>query len=1797
MLAYGRKDSHFFESKTFFVGYSVCYYLCEVNIHLGIPYFMLRKLIGGLSVYRQQVSLLFFFLIPWFLCAQRLTVFNPVVCVGVSVYANGSLYQLADGQRIISIKEKGGTIELKDQEMLKPEKTTVYVIRFKDSDGIEYTQEAVITVKTRPYIKAECLFDIREEFCAGTQVSFQVVENRDGDPVHWTVSGQEEVQSGDYFKLTLTRPCVVRVQASNGICPVSDTTFPINVLSSPTAPFYTLDIVDSIGGTFCKDCGFAPGLKQVLKGVDGADTIDYASSYIVWEDDPGYGDKILELGVNRFESRLHYKISSSNKCGSWTKEGDSVFDMVISGVVDCAPRISSEVLAVQPCTPVNLYVQNTHFPMAFFNGTPGLSLEGNMGDWNVGNAVYVPEPSLGRESYLWPIELENYTGNVDMPTIHVAMSYKLQCPYGSGTVVPPVVVKEVLPMLDTTSLQFRYSYCPDQNAVFELEGISGQTQIEKVEFLSPDGIEEEMPLDPASQPHYRKYVGHAQINEDNLHLYSPLEVVVGYQVSKGSCHYTVTEREKVALLPKENCDMSFELGGKTSCMGEKRSLVFSVNEADVECIDIAIDDAGVFSMGDVVYTQQGAGGRLDFEPYFPGADHLSSQKGTIYATVTYKIGVSEEILTWTKAFDLEVNSCKPSVKYIYMPSDCPTCQTCAGTDLFVQVDFPNPTSRQEYCKVDWAPDPPSPIRQVYSETGVLRSPVWSTVSGKLIFRFISYLFDNTLMKIGVEYNEGDSLYVIDNLPIVSGGTVIDSFQVSPDCRLIIEPERDSCCLGDVLDTYIYTTNPYDTLKRIEWDASVASYLTPLGSGLVESDFEGGSSLKFAYKVEAIEGGIYPFKVYSQVRDSLLVYMDTLRLSVLTHPRIFVQDTVFVCTNMGVDLRPYIDTSLVREIVEPSDPSDWIIDNVLSNQYRFSLARMRHKCNTDILVSDSIFISTDQAVYIAHKNPSVQCPGSLVKLSVSTNGRVDWFRQYELEEGVYSSRDTLYTGLRSDEEAWDTLGDQVTIYTAVARTACPTPPEMSTVYRVEPYGKPHLEIVNTSACFPAMLEVKIDTVSSEIQDGSVRFWANGSEVDDSPLPPSDSVLLACSVVDTNGCSSRVERMLYSYPLPVIQIQPQGESSVYCLHQDDTVRFNLDMEGPYDFVWNLKGQTYPLVQEFFDWVMDTDTVLYATATDTVHHCSQVDSVLLTCFGKRAPLKDTLLCYDAGFSYTMPNQADVRYTWFSPGGDMMYTGPQLSFEPFHASDTGIYSVEIFRKTCADTQTISLRTPPYPDLRFLQDGRFCVGSPLHLEVQTLLPETLVGQADYRWYGPQGSLLQEGKGMAVYEGGPISLIDSGWYRLELVSSGCFSQDSVLVRVYEHTTPMVYGRGYLCDGDSAVWMVGGTSSGQDLFYRWIYQGDEWWQGTDSVWKIPMVDMGMKGDWLVEVTHGACKDTARFSMEVREVPVADIVLTGGHPSIPSHLPGTLDDGEMFFCQGMDAKLSLRQVLEGDTVEWYDARSFLGWGEEYGMPGIDTSEKGWYMAIIQRNGCQSVPDSVWLDVRLQPRISLTDTALCSGSELILDVQDSLYPGALWVWNRKDTADRLTVSTPGTYFLKVDYLGCTDSTYIDVVSLPTPVIGLPQDTSVCERDSICLRAPSGMDEYLWQDGSKEPVLWVTAPGLYELWVRDSLCSAEAEVNVSSEFCSDLYFPSAFTPGSDGVNDTFYPITSAKPEEVDYRLRIFNVDGQMVFSTNRLDMGWDGNFKGRPCPPGIYVFQCDAYSVLDGRNLSRRGTIVLVR
>ena len=101
----------------------------------------------------------------------------------------------------------------------------------------------------------------------------------------------------------------------------------------------------------------------------------------------------------------------------------------------------------------------------------------------------------------------------------------------------------------------------------------------------------------------------------------------------------------------------------------------------------------------------------------------------------------------------------------------------------------------------------------------------------------------------------------------------------------------------------------------------------------------------------------------------------------------------------------------------------------------------------------------------------------------------------------------------------------------------------------------------------------------------------------------------------------------------------------------------------------------------------------------------------------------------------------------------------------------------------------------------------------------------------------------------------------------------------------------------------------------------------------------------------------------------------------------------------------------------------------------------------------------------------------------------------------------------------------------------------------------------------------------GCYAVTAIDTFENESAYSNIICvDNCPIYILPNAFTPNGDGSNELFIPYPYRFVDRVEFN--VFNIWGQLVYTSTNPDLGWDGkNLKGKDVAQGVYYYTCRVY------------------
>jgi gliding motility-associated-like protein len=367
--------------------------------------------------------------------------------------------------------------------------------------------------------------------------------------------------------------------------------------------------------------------------------------------------------------------------------------------------------------------------------------------------------------------------------------------------------------------------------------------------------------------------------------------------------------------------------------------------------------------------------------------------------------------------------------------------------------------------------------------------------------------------------------------------------------------------------------------------------------------------------------------------------------------------------------------------------------------------------------------------------------------------------------------------------------------------------------------------------------------------------------------------------------------------------------------------------------------------------------------------------------------------------------------------------------------------------------------------------------------------------------------------------------------------------------------------------------------------------------------------------------------------ADNCVPGGHFAyayfaIRDVCAGLGISGDTIACSNSKEKFSIPSL---DSAS-YDWSAPIGWAIESGSDGNTITVKvgpqpGWIVAR-ERNSCTSLTDSLFVQLYKgalpQAVLDPPDTTICIGGKAPL--QALVTTGTAYSWvsqgpftgGNKGTIPALPfdadiVAAPdqtADYILSLQNDGCP-ITVLDtflVTVVPLIRLNLPSDTLVVTNEPLHFQATSTdpyPDEYQWtpSTGLNNPDI-PNPTGTYEsditnlsyqVKATDTFgCYGTATVNITvAHTLPDIFVPNAFTPGANS-NSIFRPVCMGI-SSLEF-FRVFNRWGQLLFSTSRMEQGWDGRIQGQLQESSTYMWILKGTDYT-GKVIIKKGTVVLVR
>lgn len=332
----------------------------------------------------------------------------------------------------------------------------------------------------------------------------------------------------------------------------------------------------------------------------------------------------------------------------------------------------------------------------------------------------------------------------------------------------------------------------------------------------------------------------------------------------------------------------------------------------------------------------------------------------------------------------------------------------------------------------------------------------------------------------------------------------------------------------------------------------------------------------------------------------------------------------------------------------------------------------------------------------------------------------------------------------------------------------------------------------------------------------------------------------------------------------------------------------------------------------------------------------------------------------------------------------------------------------------------------------------------------------------------------------------------------------------------------------------------------------------------------------------------------------------------HFPNFIQDYSDESCEDQFPEFEAEDVCLGETIQVELTNNFSStdpyWWEieEDSISGLEPSITPLQEGNVNMNFLWSVCDEidtikVEAEVYELPDFDMgKDTTICVGDSLYINLPE--WPDAIYNWTPNiGNTHSVIIDKAQKYYVEVDNGGCKNQDSIVVDKHPSIWVDLGEEHFICEDDKELVRldAGKGFEKYRWIP-TRDTTQWidVTKTDSYFVIVNDFRgCKGEDGTVVKRRCPHYLYFPTAFTPNGDNLNDSFGAVGQ---DLLQYELQIYNRWGECVFESNDLENRWDGSFKGAESPVGQYLWKC-SYMGLDRQKVKRisfkSGKVILVR
>lgn len=383
--------------------------------------------------------------------------------------------------------------------------------------------------------------------------------------------------------------------------------------------------------------------------------------------------------------------------------------------------------------------------------------------------------------------------------------------------------------------------------------------------------------------------------------------------------------------------------------------------------------------------------------------------------------------------------------------------------------------------------------------------------------------------------------------------------------------------------------------------------------------------------------------------------------------------------------------------------------------------------------------------------------------------------------------------------------------------------------------------------------------------------------------------------------------------------------------------------------------------------------------------------------------------------------------------------------------------------------------------------------------------------------------------------------------------------------------------------------------RWVVAGTTI-DGCSPVFRFPAA--GSYPVKLVAQDRLGCRDSLSRTAYVRPSPKAGFDFTLSN----SCTPVTLNLAN----RSVNAQAYRWLLSDGSTSRTLNPAFRLQKGGNYSIQLIASLDSICFDTLVKPIVINGTP---------QVKLAYEDFRCRPGDDALI-LLSGAQPGDYTYLLKGDTllqsgVNRFQVNQSGTYRVAVKtQAGCDTSLQITIPEKQFILAKVMKDTTIKLGDAVRLRTAINIkdatirwipDQYLDAGNIAEPTSMPQRSVRYILEVTQGACLLKDTINITVLSDKSVFFPNAFSPNGDNVNDFYQFFPSHGVKEV-HEFRIFERSGTMVFfgkdyiSAPSPDKWWDGYYKGQPLNPDVFAYYA-VVEFFDGKTEVIKGDLQLVR